>query len=1025
MNQSYLLQLFTQPIAEGLSIVELDQFLDYIAKVNSNQENQQSVDLYMENNFSLKLIMIMRTIYHFDSIMQMNPQKYNSQRFKSLVIFATQQLRKLSQITSEQDQQIIFSLSIHLGIKYFKSHNKLISHLIGIVFEAFQEKNELFDYLLQQMSQSLASSHQQMSISIISILFILDQLLRFLFDIRTLDQQLQMIIEQIFQQLQYIDYANIDIQVGKTLSSIIVICIQKYNCYQQEKLLILSQDQHLLKFIQMYLLQDQIITSNLVKSLSILIKNQQQVQAQLKFDQQQIPYLGQLTNQVLPLLIQSFLEKKFEHSTSLSVLQFVNECLSYSFSYDFFLNNQQQFLFNVIFDNLIFDNNDHENFNENSTNFYEDIQAIINFDNDTIKSLIAQILDKLSKNIDGFLKNYYDLANELLLFHFEVIQETTLCNKLQQEIIQCNFFTCSSKIRYNAIMLSFCILNKQLTSRKDVRQSIEYFLKQNLKYMKKKADSLGKCLGMEFIKLVLPLIFSSSDRSFTKCIKFCFGILNQTKQKRGVKFFAVKCLIHLIQNQDIQLKMEDSLAFQHHEFCVLLSLCDLDIYYEFASIVVQNCNVIIDTYLDDIMKAIAKRIDLGCKKINLNQTQYINHTSIVFSCIKIIDTILSQSYTQKYIAQIEPTLIQILNQLLQPENLLFVDEIFDAGAKFIAYTKGLTEIIHIIFDSLPSIMEKEGKLTIESVFRLFLQSTIHASEVIKSKSQWISIMLKFVYSELQKNYSIEDNIRISILIQIFYQYYNLDECCLLLTEQFYKILSLQLQQKEILPKTFISIFMPVIMDNSKLLNVHLRQIIINTSGYLNLTFGRALTVYNYKFYFIIIHFLILNSNILYEEQHRHQIIEQLFNNFLNKYAAYIEKISFHQKIGNPNFSQQMEKSIPSFDLEYQDNQLELHLKEMSNYKKENQIEKPNIMDLESTYIMSQNQQTQIVQNILQYLKINYPAILSQLTSADQFLLNSILQIKEVDAQNQLGVRQIMNVKKLQRKTQNQKQYNVM
>ncbi|CAD8175785.1 unnamed protein product [Paramecium pentaurelia] len=542
--------------------------------------------------------------------------------------------------------------------------------------------------------------------------------------------------------------------------------------------------------------------------------------------------------------------------------------------------------------------------------------------------------------------------------------------------------------------------------------------------MKKKADSLGKCLGMEFIKIVLPQIFQNSERSFSKCVKFCFRILNQSKQKKGVKLFAVKCLINLIQSEEAQLKMEDSIAYQHFEFCDQLALCELDIYYEFAQIVIQNCNLIVDTYLDDIMKSIAKRIDFGCRKIKSNETKYVNHTSIVFSCIKIIDIILSQPYTLKYTAQIEPTLNQILNYLLQPENLLFIDEIFDACSKFISYTKGLTEIIYIIYDNLPTIIEKEGKITIESVYRLFLQSTIHASEVVKSKPQWISIMLKFVYSELQKNNSIEDNIRISILIQLFYQYYNLDECCLLLTEQFYKILSLQLQQKEILPKTFISIFMPVIIDNSKLLNTHLRQIIISSSAYLNLTFGRALTVYNYKFYFIIIHFLILNSNLLYEEQHRQQIIEQLFNNFLNKYAAYIEKITFHQKIGTQNLSQQ-EKTIPSFDLEYQDNQLEIHLKEMSHYKKENQIEKQNLVDLESTLIMSQKQQTQIVQNILQYLKINYPAILSQLTQADNLLLNSILQIREIDAQNQQSVRQIMNVKTLQRRSQNLKQYNVM
>lgn len=38
-------------------------------------------------------------------------------------------------------------------------------------------------------------------------------------------------------------------------------------------------------------------------------------------------------------------------------------------------------------------------------------------------------------------------------------------------------------------------------------------------------------------------------------------------------------------------------------------------------------------------------------------------------------------------------------------------------------------------------MEKNNNLTIESVFRLFLLSTIHASEVVKSKPEWISVVL--------------------------------------------------------------------------------------------------------------------------------------------------------------------------------------------------------------------------------------------------------------------------------------------
>lgn len=34
---------------------------------------------------------------------------------------------------------------------------------------------------------------------------------------------------------------------------------------------------------------------------------------------------------------------------------------------------------------------------------------------------------------------------------------------------------------------------------------------------------------------------------------------------------------------------------------------------------------------------------------------------------------------------------------------------------------------------------------------------------------------------------------------------------------------------------------------------------------MNITFGKALTLYNYKYYFAISHFLILNSQYLFDE----------------------------------------------------------------------------------------------------------------------------------------------------------------
>jgi hypothetical protein len=71
--------------------------------------------------------------------------------------------------------------------------------------------------------------------------------------------------------------------------------------------------------------------------------------------------------------------------------------------------------------------------------------------------------------------------------------------------------------------------------------------------------------------------------------------------------------------------------------------------------------------------------------------------------------------------------------LLANEHFEFLDEILDADAKYIAFTRGLSELTYMIFDNLPLFMEKYKKFTISTVFKLYLYATIYASEVMKSK----------------------------------------------------------------------------------------------------------------------------------------------------------------------------------------------------------------------------------------------------------------------------------------------------
>lgn len=40
-------------------------------------------------------------------------------------------------------------------------------------------------------------------------------------------------------------------------------------------------------------------------------------------------------------------------------------------------------------------------------------------------------------------------------------------------------------------------------------------------------DGIGRCLGVELIKRMLPYSFRSMENAFKKCIKFTFKLLNR------------------------------------------------------------------------------------------------------------------------------------------------------------------------------------------------------------------------------------------------------------------------------------------------------------------------------------------------------------------------------------------------------------------------------------------------------------------------------------------------------------------
>lgn len=85
---SKLRALLNEPIGEGLPINELDQLLQMIQQSFNNQIKTYDVDQYMNTNFGLKLYAILKTIYHYSAIRELNPSRYDTTKLRYLILFA-------------------------------------------------------------------------------------------------------------------------------------------------------------------------------------------------------------------------------------------------------------------------------------------------------------------------------------------------------------------------------------------------------------------------------------------------------------------------------------------------------------------------------------------------------------------------------------------------------------------------------------------------------------------------------------------------------------------------------------------------------------------------------------------------------------------------------------------------------------------------------------------------------------------------------------------------------------------------
>ncbi|KAM3136633.1 hypothetical protein pb186bvf_011269 [Paramecium bursaria] len=1013
---------FAEQVAEPLSFAEFDLLFEKI-DLSFKTNNYEEIQKIMSENYYEKMKIILESIYYFQTYYsQFNSKKYSQVQFNQLMVFAEIYIKQIHQNSTIQQCYPLLVLGMKVALKAQHIQLKLAQNFLEQLYLSFTEDSNLLDNLLVFLRTELFNAPKE---HITDYLFLLQYLIRHILDVRTLQPQIIQFLAELFivfsnpanlNQGPRFNYCFADI-IDKTFTK-----LQKFDAAIFNQFML---QQGIMDFLLLVIeptaeLQTQLYMISTFITIAKHIINNTENSYQSEQSNQAI-YFQRIAEHIIVALT----EKSLQQELHFAYLEYICVTLDLSQLYQFYRQASQTILLKILFFELAFKEQDIQNLTQNPQEFYQCVQSYISAEIVTVQGLCSNMLIKLSQRIDGFSKFVTDLCIEIQLFIMEQIEETPLQSQIAQSFPDLKFAMLEKYAQSATITLIMIIMKDSIVQRKDLRQSVEKFIKIYYKISKNKSFLLNRCLGIEFLKVYLPHVFLKQEQIYKKQIYRVFKMMCKPKLKEASYIFYVELLISILKDQEGH-RFEKVITDFVVPICSLITTIPCAEYFEFISQLINTSNMIVDQNLGRIMQALRNRIHQICiKKFN---DKVFTEGEIVVRILQIIDQIINMDYCMKYSAVVEPQIIDIF-RIMTEYNSDYIEELYETCSKYIAWAQGLTELTYSVYEDFEKRLNQGFDYqSIRGYFSLFFFTAVYASKLLLEQPKWILSIKQFIIHVLSKNPQKEEIFYITLLFQTLCQFIPpkvyFVECYLDIIKELFKLIIYQIKDQIISTKLVIAIFSPAIVDPLILKqSPEYCQVLCQIIPVCEVAFNKPQTILNYKYIFFICRLIITLFNDFQGDNNRAQIVQHFFSIYLNKYQAYIQKIQFETQSKKGELD--LEIKLRKEDLFNIDIDSEKQFIILTDFSFEKKKEKPYLNDFEILPLFQGDIENKCFMELLQFIKQSYPQVWLGLNQADEILLKQISQLRNVVLDDREEVRSVFILSKSKRKVKQQKQFNVL
>ena len=486
-------------------------------------------------------------------------------------------------------------------------------------------------------------------------------------------------------------------------------------------------------------------------------------------------------------------QDKFQRKLLINSIKFMTVCCSDLRFYEFFMNNRNKIIFEVILPLLMTSTEDLEEAVENPDEF-----AIHNFDFVKhkrlvlIKSVVGRFLDTLCFSIDGILTMVVKLMLEILtnsLSSSPVIESAGMCPLFKH--FQTTYFCVnqSPEFRVESALFLLSGLHQLISTRTDLMNQISHLFMNSFRVLIT-GTPIVRCRLVIFVSCFTDTIFqgtsqenSTSDPTFMALVDVFKWVLSQVEEQEFLSKMATKVLLSFVKKENVNPNLlpaiiENIVGIFNHS---ILNSDNPNLFHFFRTVVAKysesfrNSNEYMTLTLQNLISKILQQSNLETKESK----------GMIDCCFQILSTLANDSELAIKHSDKFDCLWPILFPLLETKEVDFDEDIIEIIITISNATKKMTCHHQRLFNLLPR-LQTNNKFQLTQIFPLV--NRFLSFQLNDLTSQHISVLLQMIEISISKNengsesweyYDADSLTLLHVIIQFASQKFNKDQLAIL------------------------------------------------------------------------------------------------------------------------------------------------------------------------------------------------------------------------------------------------------